>query len=266
MSNIKPVAWMREGWGSDCGPYTELYLDEEMTWRDFNGWTPLYRLTPAQLATLEQADTRPIDMVLHCPACGLQHVDAPDHRTPDWNNPPHRSHLCHGCGHIWRPADVPTNGVQAVQTKGKADSPIAAPKPDTEAALRIEVTLDDSDTPIPIEVRGTSAMLARLQAFHKGRVREVQALTEERDALHSSLLVANLNCETIAAERDALRAENERLLAANRDCMLHYEDARADAERLREALRELVSACNHDSANRFEAALNAARAAQGEKP
>src|SRR5574340_600312 len=23
-----------------------------------------------------------------------------------WDNPPHRSHLCHGCGHIWRPADV----------------------------------------------------------------------------------------------------------------------------------------------------------------
>ena len=65
----------------------------------------------------------PIDMVLHCPACGLQHIDAPDERTPDWKNEPHRSHLCHGCGHIWRPADVPTNGVQATKTKGKADSP-----------------------------------------------------------------------------------------------------------------------------------------------
>ncbi len=68
----------------------------------------------------------PIDMVLHCPACGLQHIDAPDERTPGWKNEPHRSHLCHGCRHIWRPADVPTNGVAAVKTKGKADSPIAA--------------------------------------------------------------------------------------------------------------------------------------------
>lgn len=65
----------------------------------------------------------PIDIVLHCPACGLQHIDAP---TPGWTNEPHRSHLCHGCGHIWRPADVPTNGVPAVKTKGKADSPIVA--------------------------------------------------------------------------------------------------------------------------------------------
>lgn len=82
-----------------------------------------------------QADSQPapIDMVLHCPACGLQHIDAPDAWRPGsdplWDNPPHRSHLCHGCGHIWRPADVPTNGMEAVKTRGKADSPIAARAP-----------------------------------------------------------------------------------------------------------------------------------------
>lgn len=62
------------------------------------------------------------DLVLHCPVCHLQHVDEPDERTPDWTNPPHRSHLCHGCGCIWRPADVPTNGVRAIATRGQADS------------------------------------------------------------------------------------------------------------------------------------------------
>ncbi len=83
----------------------------------------------------------PIDMVLHCPQCGMQHVDAPEDAECDgevvhsfgWSNPPHRSHLCHGCGHIWRPADVPTNGVQAIKTTGKADSPIAAPQPPAAA-------------------------------------------------------------------------------------------------------------------------------------
>lgn len=69
----------------------------------------------------------PVKMILHCPACHLQHIDAPDERTPDWKNEPHRSHLCHGCGHIWRPADVPTEGVAAIETRGKADS--AAPAP-----------------------------------------------------------------------------------------------------------------------------------------
>ncbi|MDQ0035882.1 hypothetical protein J2W30_003655 [Variovorax boronicumulans] len=98
---------------------------------------------PAESLALEQ---EPIDMVLHCPKCNLQHVDASDAtecawpqcscadqvdrgciaQDVSWTNPPHRSHLCHGCGHIWRPADVPTNGVQAVKTTGKADSAIAA--------------------------------------------------------------------------------------------------------------------------------------------
>lgn len=95
----------------------------------------------------------PLNMVLPCPKCGLLHIDAPDLRCPDgvetatgtfdptgydpedcagcgchrsehvhWTNPPHKSHLCHGCGTIWRPADVPTNGVATVQTRGKADT------------------------------------------------------------------------------------------------------------------------------------------------
>lgn len=88
----------------------------------------------------------PIDVVLYCPACGLQHIDAPDTNYDPhyeghmiWDNPPHRSHLCHGCGHTWRPADVATNGAAAVKTKGKADSQFvgaAAPAvPPGEAAL-----------------------------------------------------------------------------------------------------------------------------------
>lgn len=88
----------------------------------------------------------PIDMVLHCPACGLQHIDRDEgqHMTPHgdatvWRNPPHHSHLCHGCGHIWRPADVPTNGVAAVKTRGQNDSPIVQPR---RAARFDSVTVD----------------------------------------------------------------------------------------------------------------------------
>ena len=88
----------------------------------------------------------PIDMVLHCPACGMQHIDEVEELpmpmpgssfegSAGWANPPHRSHLCHGCGHIWRPADVPTNGVEAVKTCGKADSKLAAPTDTLRAQL-----------------------------------------------------------------------------------------------------------------------------------
>jgi hypothetical protein len=96
----------------------------------------------------ETEPAAPIDMVLHCPACGQQHIDAPKDcdmgmgceqagvcyasavgqpdRCSTWTNPPHRSHLCHHCGHIWRPADVPTNGVAQVKTRGKNDSEIVS--------------------------------------------------------------------------------------------------------------------------------------------
>ncbi|CAJ4434843.1 gp39 [Burkholderia pseudomallei] len=88
----------------------------------------------------------PIDMLLFCPKCGVQHVDAPEKAseghsvlyTDAWTNSPHRSHLCHACGTIWRPADVPTNGVAAIQTRGKADTWDGEPEPETATVARIE--------------------------------------------------------------------------------------------------------------------------------
>lgn len=69
---------------------------------------------------------RPIDMVLHCPKCGLQHIDEPDERSPGWTNPPHKSHLCHGCLLVWRAADIPTNGVKSLPSgKGIYTAPTA---------------------------------------------------------------------------------------------------------------------------------------------
>ena len=83
----------------------------------------------------------PLPMVLHCPACGTQHIDKPE---PDkgWANPPHKSHLCRACGVIWRPADVPTVGVEAASTRGKVDTwPKATPRVPTVASY------DDSGVP-----------------------------------------------------------------------------------------------------------------------
>jgi len=88
------------------------------------GYGPIVQRRVHDFAAAIAAEVRaqPIDMVLHCPACGLQHIDKPEPELgpskdgsgdmPLWSNPSHRSHLCHGCGHVWRPADVPTNGVK----------------------------------------------------------------------------------------------------------------------------------------------------------
>lgn len=83
--------------------------------------TPGEQLHDAVVKHLTRAQEQaPIDMVLHCPSCGLQHIDAPN-EVIGWMNPPHRSHLCEKCGNVWRPADVPTNGVASVTTRSEHD-------------------------------------------------------------------------------------------------------------------------------------------------
>jgi hypothetical protein len=121
-------------------------LSDELHTISASGWNLLYRVVNAAskrgglerekhlVALCIVKEPAPIDMVLHCPKCHTQHIDCPDPVTEGhadgprescagtWTNPPHRSHLCAHCGHIWRPADVPTNGVAAIKTRGKADS------------------------------------------------------------------------------------------------------------------------------------------------
>lgn len=84
--------------------------------------TPLF--PGATIAVL--AEQAPVEMVLHCPCCGTQHIDAAD-EARGWHNPPHRSHLCAFCKHVWRPADICTTGVAAVQTRGQHDDPVETP-------------------------------------------------------------------------------------------------------------------------------------------
>lgn len=70
-----------------------------------------------ECARLTQA---PVPMLLYCPACAVQHIDAPQPEK-GWTNPPHRSHECQFCGHVWRPADVATTGVASIDTRGRHD-------------------------------------------------------------------------------------------------------------------------------------------------
>ncbi|CAB3753955.1 hypothetical protein [Paraburkholderia humisilvae] len=79
------------------------------------------------IAALEcsELDAVPIPMLLFCPKCGLQHVDAAEPARVGesvWDKPPHRSHRCHACATVWRPADVPTVGVASIGTTGQADN------------------------------------------------------------------------------------------------------------------------------------------------
>lgn len=58
-----------------------------------------------------QSDEQAVRMVLFCPACRGQHIDRGEWATPQRL---HRTHLCEHCGHLWRPHDMATIGVESV--------------------------------------------------------------------------------------------------------------------------------------------------------
>ena len=122
----------------------------------------------AKAMVFEAKLLRPVPMVLYCPVCQCQHIDKPapnpcdtgpcqyakdvgmlEYRCADetgcreelvrWKNPPHRSHQCQACDHIWRPADIPTVGVARISTRGKADNAMysgqISPKPSIDEAI-----------------------------------------------------------------------------------------------------------------------------------
>ena len=49
----------------------------------------------------------PVPMILFCPGCAARHLDEGEFETKS-----HHTHACQRCGLVWRPALVPTIGVQ----------------------------------------------------------------------------------------------------------------------------------------------------------
>lgn len=82
----------------------------------------------------------PIPMILFCPVCQLQHIDAPNPKI-GWTDPPHKSHECQGCKVVWRPCDLATTGVKAIATRGKADTW----QPDPEKMHRWQTDQDQTN-------------------------------------------------------------------------------------------------------------------------
>jgi hypothetical protein len=69
----------------------------------------------------------PIEMLLWCPECGERHVDEGEFATKE-----HHTHACQHCGHVWRPAIVPTCGVQFLP--GFKNEPAAEERPTSDAS------------------------------------------------------------------------------------------------------------------------------------
>jgi hypothetical protein len=115
-----------------------------------------------EIAALTARVAEPIPMLLFCPDCAAQHVDAPEPGS-GWTNPPHKSHTCHTCGIIWRPADVPTVGVAAIGTKGGADTW----DPSIRAEAGIVVALRATIAQRTEELAAARAVVGKLEAALK---------------------------------------------------------------------------------------------------
>lgn len=60
-----------------------------------------------RLKSIEQRVESPVPMRLLCPECRTLHIDEGEFATKL-----HHTHACQSCGNVWRPAIVPTVGVQ----------------------------------------------------------------------------------------------------------------------------------------------------------
>lgn len=182
-ADARPVLWWNGIRKSDADDGTSPSFSEK---EDTNHDIPL-------VSAVNPCNIAPVDMVLHCPNCGLQHIDEPEKHDVTvgygenrvavdeivtWDNPPHRSHLCHGCGHIWRPADVPTNGVLAVKTKGQNDSLITGP--DRIVYTHPEASapgLSDAELRQRIEALWRAYQLGQVSADHTAKEVFAEVLT-----------------------------------------------------------------------------------------
>jgi len=66
-----------------------------------------FRSAMAEAENLTALKKEPVPMRITCPECGTLHIDEGEFATK-----PHHTHACQSCGHVWRPAIVPTVGVQ----------------------------------------------------------------------------------------------------------------------------------------------------------
>lgn len=80
------------------------FIDIEATLKD-GALQNIRAITHDKEAALAKRN-QPIPMLLHCPMCKERHIDIGEFSTKA-----HHTHACQKCGHVWRPAVVPTVGV-----------------------------------------------------------------------------------------------------------------------------------------------------------
>lgn len=196
-----------------------------------------------EVATDPRVGGAPIDMVLFCPNCAEQHIDE---AKPDvcetcgkgesecscvtytaWLNPPHKSHRCNYCNYVWRPADVPTNGVKETKTRGRRDEDA---KPRETKAIALEAQLAD--------------ITARLRAACLEQDADETTLSDPVDWLirYTRRLARGIKVETVRAYNDGRREAEQQLASAHNAKRTAEENELAAAAELDEVTAQLAAA------------------------
>jgi len=144
-------------------------------------------------------------MMLFCPRCHEQHVDAPEPEK-GWTNPPHATHTCQHCGTLWRPSNHNTTGVFHIGVlEPKHGARIAACWP-SSAALEYQRPGDE----IRAELRNGSVVYfgsAETPQFDKHRASLLQVASDLRSG-------------KIGATTAAVRIEQLAPVSATRESIL----------------------------------------------
>ncbi|QIM51585.1 hypothetical protein [Hydrogenophaga crocea] len=83
-----PVAWMREGWGPDCGPYVEFYRDDEMgVLRERKDFIALYTHPAPQQADRQRVPD--VQDMLECLAADIEAIGVMHRGSPSYEHDAH---------------------------------------------------------------------------------------------------------------------------------------------------------------------------------
>ena len=139
----------------------------------------------------EEPGVKPIPMILYCPMCHFKHVDEGEFATK-----PHHTHACQGpkCGLVWRPAIVPTVGVEYLPDFKNAPEP------------------DEKDACSSDRSRAQEAV-RRLEAHVITRNAQVEGLTRAARFLNAELRYALHGWEKARQATDCWEARWEDLVA-----------------------------------------------------
>jgi hypothetical protein len=209
--------WAEDEERRSGGEVTVLYATAQAKRACYSNFVKTLRSIDKEIAALRDRAERaeaPVDAVLWCPQCFEQHIDeaAPgicetcgsDQQGctcevfTQWLNPPHKSHRCGNCNHVWRPAEKATNGVRSLKSKGERDGD---PQPEPVATLRDRAERAEVEAKRYKELE--SAMHTEFKKVCKDR-RQLEKAVEEKDALLDKQrdALASLTAQVAAAKGD----------------------------------------------------------------